>query len=84
MDRNQEGIVAALRAAGATVQPLSNLGAGVPDLLVGYRYTTFLLEVKDANGKVSRVQNGWYKRWNGRPVVVVRSEEEALIAIGAR
>lgn len=43
-DTNERPIIEALRAAGATVTQLD--GKGVPDLLVGFRGQTFLLEVK--------------------------------------
>jgi Holliday junction resolvase len=42
-------IVTALRAAGATVQSLAGVGKGTPDLLVGYKGQTLLMEVKDGN-----------------------------------
>lgn len=47
-DNNEVQIVAALTAAGASVTHLS--APGVPDLLVGYRGATLLLEVKTELG----------------------------------
>ena len=47
IDANQTQVVIALRAAGATVQSLAAVGVGVPDLLVGFRGQTYLMEVKD-------------------------------------
>ena len=41
VDRNQAEIVVALRAGGASVQPLHAVGKGVPDLLVGWRGKIF-------------------------------------------
>jgi hypothetical protein len=57
-DSNEPEIVTALEAVGASVTRLGS--KGVPDLLVGYRGETFLLEVKhvDAKGKTVR-------RWSG-------------------
>jgi hypothetical protein len=46
-DRNQPEIVAALRERGATVFPLHTVGAGMLDLLVGYKGRNLLMEVKD-------------------------------------
>ena len=43
-DQNEGPIVAALRSVGATVSRLNDPGA--PDLLVGFRAGTYLLEVK--------------------------------------
>jgi Holliday junction resolvase len=47
IDANQEAVVTALRSAGATVQSLAGVGKGVPDLLVGFKGQTLLMEVKD-------------------------------------
>ena len=49
VDGNHRKIVAALRAAGALVVDLSAAGKGVPDLLVGWRSTWVLFEVKDGD-----------------------------------
>ena len=48
VDENQGLIVKALRACGATVRIITQ-GDGIPDLLVGYRGHTILMEVKDGN-----------------------------------
>jgi hypothetical protein len=83
IDENQTAIVDALRAVGATVHSTASLGEGFPDILVGFRLSTFLLEVKAEEGVLNPAQRKWHHNWQGRPVVVVRSPEEALIAIGA-
>jgi DnaJ-domain-containing protein 1 len=87
-DRNQAEIAAALRTVGASVQSLAAMGNGVPDLLVGFRRATYLLEVKDGNLKPSAReltpdQIAWHLGWNGGACVVVNSVGEALAAIGA-
>ena len=46
VDANQEQIVQALRACGATVQSLAGVGKGVPDLLVGIRARPCLWRLK--------------------------------------
>lgn len=87
VDRNQDEIVGALRAAGATVQSLAAIGKGVPDLLCAFRDGMYLLEVKDG-AKVPSAraltddQVRWHAAW-GCPVHVVHSPEQALRAIGA-
>lgn len=90
IDANQREVVKALRAAGATVQPLAAVGKGCPDLLVGYGGENFLFEVKNPaglNGYVSRGkgltadQVDWHARWMGQ-VSVVSTAEEALRRIG--
>ena len=87
VDRNQPEIVAALRAAGATVEHLHAVGGGCPDLLVGYRGANYLLEVKDgqkvASGRtLTREQVVWHATWRGQKVIV-EDIEQALRAIGA-
>jgi hypothetical protein len=87
VDRNQPEIVAALRQVGATVQILSAVGEGCPDLLAGYRNVNYLLEVKDglappSDRKLTRPQVDWHRDWRGQ-VCVVTSVTEALQAIGA-
>jgi len=86
LDRNQEPIVIALRAAGAAVASLANVGWGVPDLLVGFRGELFLLEVKNPLTSYGRkglnVMQEKFKA-RGWPVTIVRSQEEALRIIGA-
>ncbi len=86
VDANQREIVCALRACGCDVQPLHQLGGGVPDLLVGLRGKNFLLEVKDGNKAPSKQrltpdEYEWHKSWRGH-VVVVASVEEARRAVG--
>ncbi len=82
IDGNQEAITRALLKVGATVKSLSAVGGGCPDLLVGYRGTSFLLEVKDGSA-VTPAQMLFISRWNGGSLRVVSSVEEALLAIGA-
>jgi hypothetical protein len=94
-DGNERENVAALKAAGASVTQLN--GTGVPDLLVGFRDRTFLLEVKlpedrkpggasqryrGGDGTLTPAQQKWWKEWAGEPARVVRSADDALTAIG--
>ncbi len=92
VDGNQRKIVATLRAAGASVQILSSVGQGVPDLLVGLidrrlgDGRNLLMEVKDGSKppsarELTPDEADWHHAWLG-PVVVVKNEEEALYAIG--
>lgn len=93
-DRNHRPITRALQRCGASVQELHAVGGGVPDLLVGYRGRTLLLEVKNPDTRYGQEKNDnscgtlqrqedWRAAWRGSPVVVVRSIDEALLAIGA-
>ena len=83
-DANQAEIVAGLRKAGRTVQPLHTVGKGCPDLLVGRGGTNYLLEVKDGAKSPSRQrltpdEAAWHDAWAGM-VATVRSLSEALAA----
>ena len=85
MDENQSDIVAALRAIGATVRVISQ-GDGIPDLLVGFRGQTFLLEVKDGNKPPSKrvltpAEQKFFDEWRGGALAVVNSVEEAIAVV---
>ena len=82
-DLNQRVIVEALRRVGASVIDLSAVGDGCPDLLVGYRGHTWLVEVKSTRGKLTPAQKVTHAEWNGFPIAVVKTVEEALLLIGA-
>ncbi|PJN96415.1 hypothetical protein CNY89_02650 [Amaricoccus sp. HAR-UPW-R2A-40] len=86
VDANQAAIVNALRRAGASVQPLHAVGAGCPDLLVGYRGQNLMVEVKDGGKppsarKLTPDQADWHDAWRGQ-VIVVKDVDQALAAIG--
>lgn len=96
-DGNEAPIVAALVAIGATVTRLD--GEGLPDLLVGYRGKTTLLEVKmplgpkgglpehreheGGRGDLTKAQVAWWDGWRGEVAHVVRSPDEAVAIVGA-
>jgi len=84
-DANQASIMAALRQVGATVVDLSAVGRGVPDLLVGFRGQTYLLEVKNKAGRnrLTADQDVFLAWWHGVPPVIVYNESDALTAIDA-
>jgi Holliday junction resolvase len=82
VDANQEQIVSALRAAGASVQSLAPIGKGCPDILVAFRGDMFLMEVKQGKGKPNDLQKTWHEAWKAG-VHVVYGPEEALRVIGA-
>jgi Holliday junction resolvase len=77
IDKNQPEIVKALRDAGATVQILSAVGKGCPDILVGINGENKLMEIKFENGKLTEDQVVWHGSWNGS-VSIVRSVEDAI------
>ena len=82
-DANEPEIIEALELIpGVVVVPQDK----PVDLLVGYDGVTFLLEVKNPKGKnrIEPDQAEFFEDWTGRPVVIVRSPEDALEAIGVR
>lgn len=83
IDSTQRAVVSALRQVGATVESLANVGGGVPDLLVGYRGTNYLLEVKAPKGKLTPQQKGFHLLWRGS-VQTVYSVDQALAVIGVK
>jgi hypothetical protein len=82
VDANQEQIVSAMRACGATVRVVTQ-GDGLPDLLVGYRGYTILMEVKDGRKppsarKLTEEEEKFFENWTGGMLAIVNSVEEAL------
>ena len=85
VDSNQPEIVSALRKSGISVEILSAVGQGVPDLLCGISGKNALLEVKDgmapkSQRKLTPDQLRWHSEWRGA-VHVVESIEQALAAM---
>jgi len=82
VDESEAKIIAELRAIGGTVQSLAAVGGGCPDLLVGYRGATLLLEVKTPGiGRVRPSQSEWLARWRGGVARVVTNPREAMRAV---
>ncbi len=87
VDANQSEIMRYLRSLGMSVQALSAVGNGCPDLLVGFRGVTVPVEVKDGNKVASKraltvAQEDWHGRWAGSLVVAKTKEEAAEMVIG--
>lgn len=90
-DANHRDIVEALTRAGCSVMDTGGVGHGFPDVVVGVRGMTYLLEIKREWGKagVTRTaratrerQEAFRASWRGHPVQVVTSPESALRAVG--
>ena len=79
VDANQDQIVVALRAAGASVWII-----GLPvDLLVGYKGHTFLVECKtDSKKRLTTLQQDFFENWGGSTLARVDSPDAALRMIG--
>lgn len=75
IDANQNEIVEFLRKQGATVQILSSVGKGCPDILVGFKGKNLLMEIKDglksaSQTKLTPDQVKWHSEWRGDVDVV--------------
>jgi Holliday junction resolvase len=79
-DVSEPEIVTTLRDAGFSVQPISQ--PGLPDLLVGFRRRTFLVECKSSDkgygAKLNPLQQKFADRWAGTPIVILRSATDAM------
>lgn len=94
-DACEKEIVKALEAAGATVSKLD--GKGIPDLLVGYRGRTYLMECKDPKDGKRNSRSGnagkandlglrdsqwdWWQAWKGARPAIVTTPAEALAVL---
>lgn len=81
-DSTHHEIVETLEAVGASVFDAADVGGGFPDLVVGFRGVTYLLECKGPKGKLRPSQVAFAEGWRGGPVHEVRTRAEALRAIG--
>ncbi len=85
IDQNQTEIIEGLRAIGATVEVLSAVGRGCPDILVGWRGQNTLLELKNdkkppSQRRLTEDQVIWHATWRGQ-VAVVKTLIEAIEAL---
>ena len=63
-------LVGQLRNMGASVQDLSRVGYGCPDLLIGFHCSNLLMELKRPDGKLNPKQIRWQEIWKGQTVAV--------------
>lgn len=82
IDGNQKEIVRDLRAIGASAQSLADIGKGCPDIVVGYRGSNFLFELKIKGEKLTEAEAEFHQKWNGQ-LSVAYSLEDVLKIIGA-
>lgn len=88
VDANQPAIVGALRAMGASVQPLHGVGQGCPDLAVGYAGKTYLIELKDGDKppsarRLTTDQKSWHAAWRGH-VAIAENIQQAMEIVGIK
>ena len=81
VDNNQREITEILRDLGCSVQILSEVGKGCPDLALGYRGKNYLIELKDGNKppsqrKLTPDEQKFFDNWRGQ-VCIIKSVAEA-------
>ena len=81
VDANQGDIVDAMRAVGAFVQSMADLGDGCPDLLVCWRGHWIVIEVKVPGELLNPRQKKWHIDSGGR-VHVARDVNDAMTILG--
>ena len=81
-DSTQKTIVQTLERIGAVVHDLSGHGRGIPDLLVGYRGLTVLVECKSSDkAKYTKAQEEFLTTWKGGMVARVHDLDGVLTLI---
>lgn len=76
VDLIQPETIKRLRQIGVSVQVLSSVGQGVPDLLAGYHGRNLLIELKTGNEELTKAETEWHAKWGGQ-VCIARSPEQA-------
>ncbi len=82
VDCNQAAIINALRSIGCTVQDLSQLGKGCPDVLIGYKGRNYLVEIKNAADRSPRLtvrEEQWIRQWRGQVSVITTSGDAIAV-----
>lgn len=85
-DATQTEIVSALRQMGCSVALTHQVGNDFPDLVVGYRGRTFLVELKDgrkppSKRTLSAGQRRFATMWRGDAVLTFTSVDDAIAAL---
>lgn len=87
VDENQALIVKTFRSLFCSVQILSAVGQGCPDLLVGCSGVNLLCEVKDpekppSKRRLTPDQQVWHDEWRGQKCIV-ETPADALALVAA-
>jgi hypothetical protein len=70
-DLNQQDIIDALRQLGCSVRDLSQIGKGLPDILVGYRGKNYL--------KLTSAEEEFIRGWRGQVAVITNFEDAVSV-----
>lgn len=82
LDTNHHLILDVFKAHGIAILDLTKLGGGVPDCAVWVWESWQFVEIKNPKNTYGRkglnpIQKQWINRWQGGPVYVIRTPEEA-------
>ena len=75
VDRNQKAIVAELRQLGFSVTIMSQLGKGIPDILVGKHGISLPVEIKMPGEEMTDAEVKWFVNWFGSGIIAETTEE---------
>lgn len=75
VDSNQKEIVRLFRSRGCVVEHTHNAGGGFPDIVVGCRGVSVLVEIKSKGGKLNERQEAFFKRFTGACEVVYNEQD---------
>jgi Holliday junction resolvase len=79
VDLNHQEVVKTLRSLGASVFDASRMGQGFPDLVVGYKQQTVLVEIKSSEQKrFTNAQLKFMAEWKGSAVVRINDVDGAI------
>ena len=79
VDLNHQEVVKTLRSLGASVFDASRMGQGFPDLVVGYKQQTVLVEIKSSEQKrFTNAQLKFMAVWKGSAVVRINDIDGAI------
>jgi hypothetical protein len=77
-DSNHKSIVNLFRNfPGVTVADTAALGNGFPDIVVGFRNKSYLIEIKDGNKKLTPEENEFVNSWCG-DYTIIRNEQQVI------
>ncbi len=81
VDANQAEIVECLRAIpGCEVRSMAAMGAGFPDIAVGFHNRNWFFEIKMPGKKLNDDQQKFFKAWTGQ-VQKVETVQEIILTI---
>lgn len=83
-DKNHKEICDYLRLNGYEVIETHSVGNGAPDAIVFETcppWRAWPIEIKSRKGKLTPAETFFHAGWRGRPILVVRSPEQALMLI---